>query len=194
MLPSFGSRIEPPPHSLRPLTSNPQMIVLPHCEGRWAGSSSQTIRPHTSRWQSKICKARPLMLHAPSTGDASTSRDNASAATRHIAIRVAMARAVCRRICRPAFVALAIGASLRLSDGSQGTRDRWRMAMVAKGKGRGDRTLTPGQSGEGGHLSLRVPHRPFGRPALDETSPYRPSPYRHGRACPGHPWPGQAWP
>jgi hypothetical protein len=26
-----------------------------------------------------------------------------------------------------------------------------------------------------------------GRPALDETSPYRPSPYRHGRACPGHP-------
>ena len=25
-------------------------------------------------------------------------------------------------------------------------------------------------------------HRPSGRPALDETSPYR-----HGRACPGHP-------
>jgi sn-glycerol 3-phosphate transport system ATP-binding protein len=30
--------------------------------------------------------------------------------------------------------------------------------------------------------SIASSHRPSGRPALDETSPYR-----HGRACPGHP-------
>ena len=62
--------MEPPPQSVGPFASKPQMIVFPHWEARRLTSLIQTIGPQTKSWQSKICTTRPLMIHVPSTADA----------------------------------------------------------------------------------------------------------------------------